>query len=226
MITAPTVRTRIAPSPTGMLHLGTARTALFCWAFARHHGGQFVLRIEDTDLERSTEAAVQVILDSMRWLDLDYDEGPFRQTHRLARYAEVIERLIAEGKAYRCYASREELDTLREAQMARGDKPRYDGRWRPENAAGRMPPAGVAPVIRFRNPDAGEVSWNDLVKGPIEFANDELDDLIYIEGLRQILESPALVRRYCVVEISMCGHHDDGQPRASFVQTAHQIETG
>lgn len=182
MITAPTVRTRIAPSPTGMLHLGTARTALFCWAYARHHGGQFVLRIEDTDLERSTEAAVQVILDSMRWLDLDYDEGPFRQTHRLARYAEVIERLIAEGKAYRCYASREELDTLREAQMARGDKPRYDGRWRPENAAGRVPPAGVAPVIRFRNPDAGEVSWNDLVKGPISIANSELDDLVIARG--------------------------------------------
>ena len=182
MITAPTVRTRIAPSPTGMLHLGTARTALFCWAFARHHGGQFVLRIEDTDLERSTEAAVQVILDSMRWLDLDYDEGPFRQTHRLARYAEVIERLIAEGKAYRCYASREELDMLREAQMARGDKPRYDGRWRPENAAGRVPPPGVAPVIRFRNPDAGEVSWNDLVKGPISIANSELDDLVIARG--------------------------------------------
>jgi glutamyl-tRNA synthetase len=176
------VRTRFAPSPTGFLHLGNARAALFSWAYARHHGGKFVLRIEDTDLERSTEEAVQVILESMKWLDLDYDEGPFRQTDRLARYAEVIERLIAEGKAYRCYASREELDALREAQMARGDKPRYDGRWRPGNAAGLTPPAGVAPVIRFRNPDAGEVSWNDLVKGPISIANSELDDLVIARG--------------------------------------------
>lgn len=178
MNSAAPVRTRIAPSPTGMLHLGTARTALFCWAFARHHGGKFVLRIEDTDLERSTQEAVQVILDSMKWLDLDYDEGPVYQTDRLARYAEVIERLIAEGRAYRCYASREELEKLREQQMARGEKPRYDGRWRPENAVGKTPPAGVAPVIRFRNPDHGEVSWNDLVKGPITIANSELDDLV------------------------------------------------
>ena len=181
-MTAATVRTRIAPSPTGMLHLGTARTALFSWAFARHHGGQFVLRIEDTDLERSTEEAVQVILDSMAWLALDYDEGPVRQTSRLPRYREVIEQLLATGQAYRCYASREELDALREAQMARGEKPRYDGRWRPENAAGKVPPAGVAPVIRFRNPDSGEVSWNDLVKGPISIANGELDDLVIARG--------------------------------------------
>jgi glutamyl-tRNA synthetase len=181
-MTSPSVRTRIAPSPTGMLHLGTARTALFCWAFARHHGGKFILRIEDTDLERSTEAAVQVILDSMKWLDLDYDEGPFRQTDRLPRYTEVIDRLIAQGLAYRCYASKEELETLREGQMARGEKPRYDGRWRPENAAGRTPPAGVRPVIRFRNPDQGEVSWNDLVKGPIAIANSELDDLVIARG--------------------------------------------
>lgn len=181
-MTYPIVRTRIAPSPTGMLHLGTARTALFCWAFARHHGGQFILRIEDTDLERSTEAAVQVILDSMKWLDLDYDEGPFRQTDRLPRYAEVIDRLVSQGLAYRCYASKEELDTLREGQMARGEKPRYDGRWRPENAAGCTPPDGVRPVIRFRNPDQGEVSWNDLVKGPIAIANSELDDLVIARG--------------------------------------------
>jgi glutamyl-tRNA synthetase len=176
------VRTRIAPSPTGMLHLGTARTALFCWAFARHHGGQFILRIEDTDLERSTEAAVQVILDSMRWLDLDYDEGPIRQTDRLARYTQVIEQLLANGQAYRCYARKDELEALREAQMARGEKPRYDGRWRPENAIGKAPPAGVAPVIRFRNPDHGEVSWRDLVKGPISIANSELDDLVIARG--------------------------------------------
>jgi glutamyl-tRNA synthetase len=177
-----TVRTRIAPSPTGMLHLGTARTALFCWAFARHHGGQFILRIEDTDLERSTEEAVQVIIDSMAWLALDYDEGPIRQSARLARYREVIEQMLGSGHAYRCYASREELEVLREAQMARGEKPRYDGRWRPENARSRTPPAGVTPVIRFRNPDAGEVAWNDLVKGPIAVANSELDDLVIARG--------------------------------------------
>ena len=173
-----TVRTRIAPSPTGMLHLGTARTALFCWAFARHHGGKFVLRIEDTDLERSTEEAVATILDSMAWLDLDYDEGPIRQTDRFDRYREVIGQLIEQGRAYRCYASKEELEQLREAQMARGEKPRYDGRWRPENAKGRVPPEGVAPVIRFRNPDTGTVAWDDLVKGHIEFSNTELDDLV------------------------------------------------
>jgi glutamyl-tRNA synthetase len=177
-----TVRTRIAPSPTGMLHLGTARTALFCWAFARHHGGQFVLRIEDTDLERSTEEAVQVILDSMAWLQLEYDEGPVRQTARLRHYQAAIERLLAEGKAYHCYASREELDALREAQMARGEKPRYDGRWRSENAHGRTPPVGVKPVVRFRNPDGGDVGWNDLVKGPISFSNAELDDLVIARG--------------------------------------------
>jgi len=177
-----TVRTRIAPSPTGMLHLGTARTALFSWAFARHHGGQFILRIEDTDLERSTEEAVQVILDSMKWLDLGYDEGPFRQTARLERYRAALDRLLAEGRAYHCYASKEELDALREAQSARGEKPRYDGRWRPENARGKTPPAGVKPVIRFRNPDDGEVGWNDLVKGPISIANSELDDLVLARG--------------------------------------------
>jgi glutamyl-tRNA synthetase len=125
---------------------------------------------------------VQVILDSMQWLDLDYDEGPFRQTDRLPRYAQVIEQLIAQGRAYRCWASKEELDQLREQQMARGDKPRYDGRWRPENAAGKTPPAGVKPVIRFRNPDHGEVAWNDLVKGPISIANSELDDLVIARG--------------------------------------------
>jgi glutamyl-tRNA synthetase len=177
-----TVRTRIAPSPTGMLHLGTARTALFSWAYARHHGGQFILRIEDTDLERSTEEAVRVIIDSMHWLGLDYDEGPIRQTERLPRYREVIDRLLADGKAYRCYATVEELDEMRQQQMARNEKPRYDGRWRPEKARGRTPPAGVNPVIRFRNPDDGEVAWNDLVKGPIAIANGELDDLVIARG--------------------------------------------
>jgi glutamyl-tRNA synthetase len=172
------VRTRFAPSPTGFLHLGNARAALFSWAYARHHGGKFVLRIEDTDLERSTEAAVQVILDAMAWLGLDYDEGPIRQTARLGRYRAVIDALLADGRAYRCWASREELDTLREAQRARGEKPRYDGRWRPENAKGKVPPAGVAPVIRFRNPDEGVVAWDDLVKGGIAISNTELDDLV------------------------------------------------
>jgi len=151
------VRTRFAPSPTGFLHLGNARAALFSWAYARHHGGKFVLRIEDTDLQRSTEEAVQVIVESMAWLGLDYDEGPVRQTARLARYREVLALMLADGRAYRCYASREELDALREEQRARNLKPRYDGRWRPENAAGKVPPPGVAPVIRFRNPDTGDV---------------------------------------------------------------------
>ena len=172
------VRTRIAPSPTGMLHLGTARTALFCWAFARRFSGRFILRIEDTDLERSTEENVRAIVDSMAWLQLDYDEGPIRQTARLARYAEVVERLIADGKAYRCYASREELEELRKQQAERGEKPRYDGRWRPERARNLPIPKDVAPVIRFRNPDFGVVSWNDLVKGPISISNTELDDLV------------------------------------------------
>ena len=176
------VRTRIAPSPTGMLHLGTARTALFCWAYARHFGGQFILRIEDTDVERSTPEAVQVILDAMKWLDLDYDEGPIHQIDRLARYREIADRLLVEGRAYLCYASKEELDAMREQQVARGEKPRYDGRWRPENARGKTPPAGVKPVVRFRNPDQGEVAWDDLVKGPISFANGELDDLVILRG--------------------------------------------
>jgi len=137
------VRTRFAPSPTGFLHLGNARAALFSWAYARHHGGKFVLRIEDTDIERSTEEAVQVILESMAWLGLDYDEGPIRQTARLERYREVIDQMLADGRAYRCYASREELDALREEQRANNLKPRYDGRWRPENVKGKTPPEGV-----------------------------------------------------------------------------------
>lgn len=161
-----------------MLHLGTARTALFCWAFARHHGGKFILRIEDTDLERSTEESVQVILESMRWLELDYDEGPVRQTERLPRYREVLDQMLADGRAYRCYASKDELEALREAQVARGAKPRYDGRWRPDNIREQTPPAGVPPVFRFRNPDDGDVEWNDLVKGPISISNRELDDLV------------------------------------------------
>jgi len=175
-----TVRTRFAPSPTGTLHVGGARTALFCWAFARHHQGQFVLRIEDTDLERSTPEAVRAILDGMRWLGLDADEGPFYQMQRMDRYREVIAQLLAAGQAYPCYATPEELENMREAQRVRGLKPRYDGRWRPENKVKKnlQPPEGLAPVIRFRNPDDGLVSWEDGVKGRIAISNQELDDLI------------------------------------------------
>ncbi|GMV55634.1 MAG: glutamate--tRNA ligase [Betaproteobacteria bacterium] len=173
------VRTRFAPSPTGYLHIGGARTALFAWAYARRHHGRFVLRIEDTDRERSTDESVQAILDGMRWLGLDYDEGPHFQTQRMARYRELIETLRARDLAYPCYCSREELDAMRASQRAQGLKPRYDGTWRPE--PGKLlppPPAGVEPVIRFRNPTTGSVVWDDLVKGRIEVANAELDDLI------------------------------------------------
>src|SRR5882724_6395966 len=171
------VRTRFAPSPTGYLHIGGARTALFSWAYARKHGGKFVLRIEDTDLERSTEASVQAILDGMRWLGLDWDEGPFFQMQLLDRYREVAERLLREGWAYRCYCTKEELEQMRAAQRARGEKPRYDGRWRDSKSA---PPTGVAPVIRFKNPLVGEVTFHDLVKGPITISNGELDDLVLL----------------------------------------------
>ncbi|WP_068638330.1 glutamate--tRNA ligase [Thauera butanivorans] len=173
------VRTRFAPSPTGYLHIGGARTALFSWAFARRHGGKFILRIEDTDVARSTPAAVQAILDGMQWLGLEHDEGPFYQMQRMERYKEVIRQMLAAGTAYHCYMSPEELDRIREEQRARGEKPRYDGRWRPE--AGKLlpqPPEGVQPVVRFRNPVDGAVAWDDLVKGRIEIANAELDDFI------------------------------------------------
>ena len=172
------VRSRYAPSPTGNQHLGSARTALFAWAYARHCGGKFILRIEDTDVARSTPAAVQAVFDAMAWLGLDYDEGPFFQMQRMDRYREVIAGMLAAGQVYRCYMPGAELDALRAEQMARGEKPRYDGRWRPENSAGRTPPPDVTPVLRFRNPDAGVVAWDDGVKGRIEFANTELDDLV------------------------------------------------
>ncbi|MEO7246185.1 MAG: glutamate--tRNA ligase [Rubrivivax sp.] len=173
------VRTRIAPSPTGFLHLGTARTALFAWAYARHHGGTFVLRIEDTDVERSTQAAVDQIVEALAWLGLDHDEGPFFQMQRLERYREVIARLLAEGLAYRCWCTPAELDAMREARRARGEKPRYDGRWRPEPGKGLPPePDDVPPVVRFRNPPAGSVAWDDGCKGAIVFDNGELDDLV------------------------------------------------
>jgi glutamyl-tRNA synthetase len=169
-----TVRTRFAPSPTGFLHIGGLRTALFCWLYARRHVGQFVLRIEDTDLERSTAEAIQQILDGLEWAGLDYDEGPFFQTKRFERYKEVIEELLAEGKAYRCYCSKEELEQMRAQQTARGEKPRYDGRWRERTDS----PAGVAPVVRFKNPLEGEVVVDDVVHGRVIFQNSELDDLI------------------------------------------------
>jgi glutamyl-tRNA synthetase len=173
------VRTRIAPSPTGYLHLGTARTALYSWAYARHHGGQFVLRIEDTDVARSTQDSVEQILQSMQWLGLNYDEGPIYQMQRLERYQAVIDQMLAAGTAYLCYTSAEELNALREAQKARGEKTGYDGRWRPAPGKVLPPvPEGVKPVVRFANPIDGEVTWEDLVKGPITVGNKEIDDLI------------------------------------------------
>ena len=173
------VRTRFAPSPTGFLHIGGARTALFAWAYARHHGRSFVLRIEDTDLERSTPEATQAILDGMHWLGLTPDEGPFYQTQRMDRYREVIAKMLLEGSAYHCWCTKEELDAMRAEQEALGMKPRYDGRWRPEpGKALPPPPQGVKPVVRFRNPLDGGTGWNDTVKGPIAFDNAELDDLI------------------------------------------------
>lgn len=174
-----TVRTRFAPSPTGYLHLGGARTALYSWAYARHFGGTFILRIEDTDLERSTPEAVQAILDGMKWLGLDHDEGPFYQMQRMDRYREVVKGMLDAGTAYLCYCSPDEVEAMRERMRAAGEKPRYDGTWRPE--AGKTLPAvpdGVKPVVRFKNPLDGEVTWLDVVKGPITIGNKELDDLV------------------------------------------------
>ncbi|WP_186224535.1 glutamate--tRNA ligase [Burkholderia gladioli] len=173
------VRTRFAPSPTGFIHLGNIRSALYPWAFARSTQGAFVLRIEDTDLERSSEASVDAILEGMKWLDLDFDEGPFYQMQRMDRYREVLAQMLEKGLVYPCYMSTEELDALRERQRESGEKPRYDGTWRPE--PGKVlpePPAGVQPVLRFRNPLTGSVVWDDAVKGRIEISNEELDDLV------------------------------------------------
>ena len=169
------VRTRFAPSPTGYLHIGGARTALFSWLYARKMGGDFILRIEDTDLERSNQASVDAILHAMDWLGLNYDEGPFYQTQRFDRYKEVVQQLLDTGHAYYCYCSKEELDAMREAQMARKEKPRYDGRWRDSTAT---PPAGVSPVVRFKNPLDGVVEIDDQARGKIVISNTELDDLI------------------------------------------------
>ncbi|MCK9532911.1 MAG: glutamate--tRNA ligase [Gammaproteobacteria bacterium] len=169
-----TIRTRFAPSPTGYLHIGGARTALFSYLYARHHGGVFVLRIEDTDLERSTPESVNAILEGMTWLGLEYDEGPFYQTKRFDRYKEVVQQLLDTGHAYRCYCTKEELDARREEQMARKEKPRYDGRCRALTA----PREGMPYVIRFKNPTDGHVVVDDLIRGRVVFDNQELDDLI------------------------------------------------
>jgi glutamyl-tRNA synthetase len=173
------VRTRFAPSPTGFLHIGGARTALFSWAYAKRHGGKFILRIEDTDVARSTPEAVQAILDGMQWLGLEHDEGPFYQMQRMETYKKIIQKMLDDGHAYYCYCSKEELDALRESQMQQNLKPRYDGRWRPETGK-TLPevPKDIPPVVRFKNPQTGVVAWDDLVKGRIEIANEELDDLI------------------------------------------------
>lgn len=168
------VRTRFAPSPTGSLHVGGARTALYCWAYTKKHNGVFILRIEDTDVERSTKESIQTILDSMQWLGLDYDEGPFYQSQRMDRYKQVIQRLLNEGKAYRCYCSKERLDDLREKQLAKKEKPCYDGLCRERDSDNPDQPF----VIRFKNPRTGNVSFDDQVHGTITFRNDELDDLI------------------------------------------------
>ena len=173
------VRTRFAPSPTGFLHVGGARTALFCWLHARRHGGQFILRIEDTDRERSTPEAVEGILDGLRWLGLDWDEGPFFQSERMARYEASVESLLASGRAYRCYCSKERLDRLRAEQLARREKPRYDGHCRDGARPGSEPPA-----IRFRTPRDGETVIDDLVRGRVVIRNDELDDLVIVRAGR------------------------------------------
>ncbi|KNH09833.1 Glutamyl-tRNA synthetase [Candidatus Burkholderia brachyanthoides] len=173
------VRTRFAPSPTGFIHLGNIRSALYPWAFARKMKGTFVLRIEDTDLERSSDASVDAILEGIAWLGLDFDEGPFYQMQRMDHYREVVAQMMEKGLAYHCYMSMEELDALRERQREAGEKPRYDGTWRPEPGKTLPPiPAGVKPVVRFRNPLTGGVAWDDAVKGRIEISNEELDDLV------------------------------------------------
>ena len=184
------IKTRFAPSPTGYLHVGGARTALYSWLFARNHGGEFVLRIEDTDLERSTPEAIEAIMDGMNWLSLEWDEGPYYQTKRFDRYNAVIDQMLEEGTAYKCYCSKERLEALREEQMAKGEKPRYDGRCRHshEHHADDEPC-----VVRFANPQEGSVVFDDQIRGPIEFSNQELDDLI----IRRTDGSPTY--NFCVV---------------------------
>ncbi|MGX9373428.1 glutamate--tRNA ligase [Pantoea ananatis] len=184
------IKTRFAPSPTGFLHVGGARTALYSWLFARHHQGEFVLRIEDTDLERSTPEAIEAIMDGMNWLSLDWDEGPYYQTKRFDRYNAVIDEMQEAGTAYKCYCSKERLEALRETQMANGEKPRYDGRCRDSH---EHHAADEPHVVRFRNPQEGSVIFDDQIRGPIEFSNQELDDLI----IRRTDGSPTY--NFCVV---------------------------
>ena len=174
-----TVRTRFAPSPTGYLHVGGARTALFSWLYARRHAGRFILRIEDTDRERSAAGAVEAILDGLTWLGLDWDEGPWFQSERMARYREAAESLLASGQAYRCHCSKERLDRVRGEQLARREKPRYDGHCR-DRGRDRAPPGGAPPVIRFRTPRDGETVFEDRVRGRVVIRNDELDDLVIV----------------------------------------------
>ena len=178
-LTSTRTRTRFAPSPTGFIHLGNIRSALYPWAFARATGGDFILRIEDTDLDRSTQASVDVIIEGMAWLGLDHDEGPFYQMQRIERYKVVLAQLQAAGHVYPCYMGMAELDALRERQMANKEKPRYDGTWRPAPGKTLPPiPDGIKPVLRFKNPMGGVVAWDDKVKGRIEISNEELDDLV------------------------------------------------
>ena len=193
-------RTRFAPSPTGFIHLGNIRSALYPWAFARSTGGDFILRIEDTDVGRSTQAAVDVILEGMRWLGLDPDEGPFYQMERMERYKAVLAELQQSGHVYPCYMSMTELDALRERQTEAKEKPRYDGTWRPEPGKTLPPvPAGVAPVLRFKNPQGGSVVWEDKVKGRIEISNDELDDLVIARPAEAGEAAGTPTYNFCVV---------------------------
>jgi glutamyl-tRNA synthetase len=192
-------RTRFAPSPTGFIHLGNIRSALYPWAFARATGGDFILRIEDTDEDRSTQAAVDVILQGMQWLGLNHDEGPFYQMQRMPRYRDVLAQMLLHGLVYPCYMSVAELDALRERQMAAKQKPRYDGTWRPESGKVLPPvPVGVNPVLRFKNPAGGVVAWDDKVKGRIEISNDELDDLV-IARAAPLGEVGTPTYNFCVV---------------------------
>ncbi|MCX7260428.1 MAG: glutamate--tRNA ligase [Burkholderiales bacterium] len=194
------IRTRFAPSPTGFIHLGNIRSALYPWAFARANGGDFILRIEDTDLERSNQASVDVIIEGMAWLGLDHDEGPFYQMQRMDRYKEVLQQLQASGQVYPCYMSVQELDALREKQMEAKEKPRYDGTWRPEPGKTLPPiPQGVQPVLRFKNPQNGSVVWEDKVKGRIEISNEELDDLVIARPAQNGESVGAPTYNFCVV---------------------------
>jgi len=169
------IRTRFAPSPTGYLHIGGIRTALFSWLYARHHNGKFILRIEDTDKERSTQEAIDIILNGMDWLGLSLDEGPFYQSHRFDRYRAVIEQLLQSGCAYYCYCSKEALEEMRSRAMAAGEKPKYDGSCRDRTSP---PEIHGSPVVRFKNPEDGNVVIDDLIQGRVVYQNDELDDLI------------------------------------------------